>query len=128
MAEGSEEDDTILLVDDHEVVRRTARRLLARLGYRVVEAANAAEALKILAAERISLLISDVVMPGEIDGVALARMAIERWPELKVILTSGYPEGHIRRGDEPLQNDLLLLSKPYRAEDFTRAVRQSLDR
>jgi DNA-binding NtrC family response regulator len=117
---------TIMVVDDQESVRRIARRLLARLGFRVVEAENAAAALQVLAIEKIALLISDVVMPGELDGVALARIAVERWPDIKIILTSGYPQGHIQSGGEPLQSDIRILSKPYRAEEFTNAVRDSL--
>jgi DNA-binding NtrC family response regulator len=116
---------TILVVDDQDAVRRIAQRLLTRLGYRVVEAENAAAALEILASEEIVLLISDVVMPGDIDGVALACIAAERWPGLKVILTSGYPEGY-SGSNEAAVGDFRLLSKPYRAKELTEAVQQSL--
>jgi CheY-like chemotaxis protein len=118
--------DTVLVVDDHEAVRRTARRQLAHLGYPVIEAENAKRALAILAAEKIALLVSDVVMPGEMDGVALARKAIEDWPGIKVILISGYADGNRHPGDAPLPSEIKLLNKPYRAEELAQAVQQSL--
>ncbi len=81
--------ETVLVVEDNEGMRRITRRQLTSLGYRVIEAASAAAALRLLEAENVALLFTDIVMPGEMDGVELARTAMVRWPALKVVLTSG---------------------------------------
>lgn len=118
--------ETILVVEDNEGIRRVVRRQLLRLGYRVVETDNAASALEFLATEPIVLLFTDVVMPGDMDGVELALAAMERWPALKVILTSGFPESRLNGNGDPIAG-LRLLSKPYRGEDLARALREVLD-
>jgi CheY-like chemotaxis protein len=118
--------ETVLLVEDNEAMRRIAKRQLTALGYRVVEADQAAAALDVLAAEDIDLLLSDVVMPGEIDGFDLARLALTQRPALRVVLTSGFPEARLRGSGEAVAG-IRLLSKPYRREDLARVVRESLD-
>lgn len=80
--------ETILVVEDNEGIRRVVNRQLTRLGYRVLEAEDAAAALDVLDTEEIALLFTDIVMPGAMDGVELARAAMARWPGLKVVLTS----------------------------------------
>lgn len=65
-------------------------------------------------------------MPGEMNGVALARAAIERWPALKVILTSGFPDARLGgNGDEI--TGIRLLSKPYRRAELAATLRAALD-
>jgi PAS domain S-box-containing protein len=123
-AAGGEE--AILVVEDNEGIRRVVKRQLTALGYRVLETDDAAAALEILVAERIALLFTDVVMPGSMDGVELAQTAMARWPELKVILTSGFPETRLNGDGDPLAG-LRLLTKPYRRDDLARAVRDILD-
>jgi PAS domain S-box-containing protein len=117
---------TILLVEDNASVRATAAMQLASLGYRVIEAADAAAALAILdQGQAIDLLFTDMVMPGGMTGVQLAREARERRPELKVLFTSGFI-------DAAVQNDLRaegfagFLSKPYRKRDLARRVHEIL--
>jgi hypothetical protein len=73
-------DETVLVVEDNDGIRRIVGRQLTQLGYRVLEANTAAAALALLEAESITLLFTDVVMPGEMDGVELARVAMARWP------------------------------------------------
>jgi PAS domain S-box-containing protein len=118
--------EVILVVDDSEPIRRAVRRQLTQLGYRVVEADGPAAALEVLAREQIALLFTDVVMPGEMDGIELARIALERWPELKIILTSGFPESRVN-GNGDSTAGLPLLSKPYRRDELARTVREILD-
>lgn len=121
LANGTE---TILLVEDREPVRIFARRTLDRLGYRVIEAGSADEALEQLAQEPgIDLLFSDIVMPGEIDGRGLARRAVELNSGLRVLLTTGMEI----RAERDTHVDLPLLRKPYSAEQLAAAIRQVLE-
>ena len=114
---------TVLIVEDNPGMRRIVRRQLVELGYRVVEAEGAAAALDILAREPVALLFSDIVMPGTMNGIVLAQRAIEGWPGIRVILTSGFPDA--RLGDEVA--GIRLLSKPYRRADLADAVRVALE-
>jgi PAS domain S-box-containing protein len=118
--------ETILAVEDNAGLRRVVVRQLRKLGYRVLEAENAAAALEVLDREKVDLLFSDVVMPGEADGYALARQALERWPRLKVVMTSGFPAAKIN-GDREESSMFFLLSKPYRQEELARMLRDALD-
>jgi PAS domain S-box-containing protein len=115
----------VLVVEDNSGVRRVVARQLRDLGYRVVECDGPSAALDVLQSERIDLLFTDIVMPGGLDGVELARLARERWPALKVVLTSGFPQSRLDR--ESAAGDIALLSKPYRKEDLAAALRVALD-
>ncbi len=115
--------EKVLVVEDNDGMRRTVSRRLRDLGYEVREAENAARALDILLREEIDLLFTDVVMPGAIDGAKLARTAMERWPQLKVLLTSGFSEAKL---DDPAFQGFRLLSKPYRKEELARSLREAL--
>jgi PAS domain S-box-containing protein len=120
--------ETILVAEDNARLRAVTVRQLKSLGYRVLEAANASIALDALAAQRVQLLFSDVVMPGGIDGFALAREALERWPGTRVLLTSGFPGSASFRADTARGVALSLLDKPYGIETLARAVRDALDK
>jgi PAS domain S-box-containing protein len=120
-------DETVLVVEDDARLRLAAGRQLTALGYRVRDAQNAAAALAILArGDRVSLLFTDVVMPGTTDGVDLARQATRLWPDLKVLLTSGFPGV---RGIDNLgaASPFRMLNKPYRRDELAHAVREVLD-
>lgn len=123
MAKGAGE--TILVVEDNPAVRRVVLRQLSALGYRTFESADAREALDLLGREQVNLLFSDIVMPGGIDGVELARIAAERWPALKIVLTSGFPQARLDSGDT--LKSLRLLSKPYSQGELAAMLRASLD-
>jgi PAS domain S-box-containing protein len=118
--------ETILIVEDNPAMRRVVGRQLRDLGYRVLECDRAAAALDELQRTRVDLLFTDVVMPGGLDGVELARLARERWPGLKIILTSGFPEARLN-ADAVLQSTLLLLSKPYSKKELAATLRAALD-
>jgi PAS domain S-box-containing protein len=118
---------TVLVVEDNEQLRATAVAQLKSLGYCVLQAQDGQSALDILArrGERVDLLFSDVMMPGGLDGYALAKLAVELHPDLKVLLTSGFPgEALTRMGGEA--RGFRLIGKPYRKEELDRAVRQVL--
>jgi PAS domain S-box-containing protein len=118
--------ETVLVVEDNPAVRRVVLRQLRELGYRVFESDRAAVALDVLEREPVDLLFTDIVMPGGLDGVELARLALERWPALKIVLTSGFPQARIDR-DGKLLGSLQLLSKPYHKEELAAALRTALD-
>jgi CheY-like chemotaxis protein len=101
---------TILVVEDDDDLRLLVATVLSDAGYSVLSAGNAEEALRILEAEPgVDLLFTDIVMPGAMDGFALARAAVARRSTLKVLYTTGYtPTEDGERAHGPL------LRKPYR--------------
>jgi signal transduction histidine kinase/ActR/RegA family two-component response regulator len=117
--------ETVLVVEDDPSLRRVVRRQLFELGYQVLEAERATAALRLLETEKIDLLFTDIVTPGSIDGMALARTAAGRWPALKILLTSGFPQslGGERGGSV---NGMRLLSKPYGRDELARVLREVL--
>lgn len=81
---------TVLLVEDEPLLRMTSHDVLSAAGYHVIEAANANEALEILEARSdVSCVVSDVVMPGDMDGLTLSWEMHGRWPDIPMILSSG---------------------------------------
>jgi PAS domain S-box-containing protein len=118
--------ETILVVEDNAGLRRIVVRQLGEAGYRVLEAPDAEAALTIIESpEPIHLLLTDVVMPGAMDGRDLARVATARRPSLRTLLTSGFPDA--RWGGSAPRTGNRLLSKPYRKEELRRTVREVLD-
>jgi CheY-like chemotaxis protein len=115
--------ETVLVVEDDAGVRQVVVTRLGLLGYNVLQSEDAATALKSLAENRVDLLFSDIILTGELDGVALARNALARWPGLRVLLTTGF--GHPAGRDDTY--GLPVLEKPYRATELSRAVRDALD-
>ena len=113
----------VLVVEDNAIVRSVAVARLEELGHSVLEADTAAAALELLAsAARIDLLFTDVVIPGGMGGLDLARRALELRPEIRVIFTSGYATAFSVVGDLPGE----FLQKPYRDEDLKRVLRRAL--
>ena len=116
--------ETVLVVEDNQAMRRVSTRQIRELGYRVLECDRAAAALDILQREPVDLLFTDIVMPGGLDGVELAHLARERWPQLRVVLTSGFPQARLGRNGELAS--LTLLSKPYHRDELAAALRAAL--
>ena len=99
---------------------------LHSLGYVTLDAANAAEALAIVAAGRqFDLLFTDVIMPGAMNGRQLADEVQKARPGLKVLFTSGYTENAIIHHGR-LDSGVLLLAKPYRKSDLAAMIRKAL--
>ena len=120
--------ETVLVVEDDDRVRRLTARRLRDLGYRVLEAGQGAEALAVLArTSNVEILFSDLVMPGGMSGIDLAWEVRERYPHIRVILTSGYSAGLMNQV-ELAQLDLQVLRKPYRQVELARVFRATLDR
>ena len=120
--------ETVLVVEDNEALRRVVSRQLGELGYRVLAAEDAAAGLELLDRQNIDLLLTDVVMPGGINGRELARRARQRWPGIKIVFTSGFSEARLNGDTGPLAACTPLLSKPYRKEELASAAREALDR
>ena len=123
--------ETILIVDDEKTLTDTSRVYLQRLGYKTHIANSGKEALDILSTtDDIDLVFSDVVMPG-IDGFELAFSVFVKWPNIKVLLTSGFSarRTELANLDEEVFIKLVenLLEKPYNMRELALAVRKTLD-
>ncbi|MBB3951767.1 histidine kinase famiy protein [Aureimonas jatrophae] len=126
-ASNSRGTETILVVDDRPDVAELARDMLEDYGYRVVVENAPREALRRLdEGQPADLLFTDLVMPGGMNGVALAREARRRRPRIKILLTTGYAETSIERTDAG-GLEFELLNKPYGRQDLARRVRMVLD-
>jgi CheY-like chemotaxis protein len=120
---------TIVLVEDEDLVRRLVSRLLEKEGYRVIEAGTAEEGLEILSnGEKADLLLTDITLPGGLNGIELGRRALEERRDLKLICMSG-------SGEEEMTSDLLkragrtaaFLGKPFSPGELVKTVNGLLD-
>jgi two-component system, response regulator PdtaR len=106
---------TILVVEDEALLRMHAADLLEENGFRVVEAANADAALKLLETrDDVRLLFTDIQMPGSCDGMDLARLVHARWPNILLVITSG----QIKPAKAEIPDDGRFVGKPYRANEL----------
>jgi CheY-like chemotaxis protein len=113
----------VLVVDDEPMVRMLGADILEGAGYRVIEAADAAEALRVLeGAGGVSLLFTDVNMPGDLDGLDLARTVRKRWPDIRLLIVSG--KEHPTGKELPIAGRFML--KPYDVENLLTQVRELL--
>jgi len=120
--------ETILCVEDDDVVRAHVTGRLESLGYTVITASNAAEALeRVNAGATFDLLFTDIVMPGAMNGRQLAQKVAELRRPLRVLYTSGNTFGAFDSSGR-LGEGVLLLTKPYRKAELARMVRLCLDR
>ncbi|MEW6720273.1 MAG: ATP-binding protein, partial [Thermodesulfobacteriota bacterium] len=126
--EGRAPSETVLVVEDDDMVRKICVRTLAGRGYRVLEASGGKEALAALNGHpgRIDMLLTDVVMPG-MNGPELARRLRECYPEAVVLFASGYTEDTITH-QGVLEDGLHFINKPYTPAALAMKVRQVLDR
>jgi CheY-like chemotaxis protein len=119
--------EVILVVDDDPAVRATAVMQLTRLGYVVREADGASAALRVIeSAAKIDLLFTDVTMP-DMNGKELAIQVRRRRPDLPILFASGFPGGS-QGSLIVLDEDDVLLAKPYRKQELARIVRKMLGR
>ncbi len=119
--------ETILVVEDDNLVRRYVVTQIESLGYKTLEASRASKALEIIdGPDHIDLLFTDVIMPGSMNGRQLVDAALVRRPGLKTLFTSGYTENAIVHHGR-LDTGVLLLAKPYRKSDLARMIRLALE-
>ncbi|HVZ14560.1 MAG TPA: MASE4 domain-containing protein [Bauldia sp.] len=117
--------ETVLAVEDVDLLRKVVVRQLDELGYKVLTASNADEAIVMLAEKHVDVLFTDVILAGGATGFDLARVARQRWPNLKVVFTSGFPDTKLNTGSGPT-NVGKLLGKPFRKEDLAKALKAAL--
>jgi PAS domain S-box-containing protein len=123
MPPGPQRSARILVVEDNPQVAELAAAILDEWGHSVLRVGDASEALRKLEQdERFDLVFSDIVMPGGMNGLDLARLIRSRWPSLPVVLATGYNEA----AGNPEDEGFPLLRKPYRPEDLLSAVAAAL--
>lgn len=119
--------ETVLLVEDEDMVRKVVRRTLVGQGYNVIEASNGKEALALALEDpaKISLVLTDVMMPA-MGGPELARRLWARFPELKIIFLSGYAPDTMSL-ESAVPSGAILIEKPFAIEKLVTMVREVLD-
>jgi CheY-like chemotaxis protein len=115
--------ETMLVVDDEEMVRRLAARILVGEGYQVLVAGGGEEAIRLLqrASQRIELVLTDVAMPG-IGGRQLGDTIFQCWPRVRVLFMSGFPAHRILE-EGALDAASPFLQKPFTRDQLTRKVK-----
>src|SRR5581483_114083 len=117
--------ERILVVEDEEAVRAIVGEQLRGLGYDVQLAADAEQALALLRTHRFDLMLTDVVMPGRLNGKGLADEVQRSWPGTRVVFMSGYSE-NVLMNDGRLDSGVMLLAKPHQKADLARIIRSAL--
>jgi CheY-like chemotaxis protein len=111
----------VLIVEDEFLLRVDAVDMIKAAGFDVVEAANADEAIEILESRRdITVVFTDIQMPGSMDGLKLARAVRGRWPPIKIVATSG----HVHVNETDLPEGGRFLPKPYSPVEVTGLLRE----
>ncbi|MEA2722963.1 MAG: hypothetical protein QOH59_734 [Gemmatimonadales bacterium] len=120
--------ETVLVVDDEEMVRRLATRMLQGQGYRVLEAKSGDEAVRMLqrASQEIDGVLTDLAMPG-LGGRQLGQTISSCWPRVRVIYMSGFPAKRMV-SDGALDPNDPFVQKPFTREQLSRIVREALAR
>ena len=114
----------ILIAEDEDAVREFLTRALVHVGYEVTAVANGSEALQALQGASFDLLLTDIVMP-ELDGVALALKATKDYPELRIVLMTGYAAEQARAHNlDALVHDVV--SKPFNMSEICAVVKSAL--
>lgn len=110
----------VLVVEDEPLLRLMALDLVEDAGFEAVEARDADEAISILEARKdITVVFTDVDMPGSMDGLKLAAAIRDRWPPIEIIITSG----HVRLDDGGIPPRTVFFSKPYDHSEVTSTLR-----
>jgi CheY-like chemotaxis protein len=111
----------VLIVEDESLVRLGAVQSIEEAGFEVIEAANADEAIRILENRSdIRLVFTDIHMPGSMDGLKLAHAVRNRWPPIKIIVTSGRSQV----SEQELPEGGRFFAKPYEATQITDTIRE----
>ena len=121
--------ETILIVEDEDILREMARDILIESGYRVLDAASGRQAFDVwhTSSREIDLLLTDMVMPEGISGVDLAERLMSDRPDLKVVIMSGYSAGEIN-AELLTRSQMHFLQKPFTHDALTQIIRDALDR
>jgi len=115
---------TILVVEDNAEVADITASLVEQLGYQTARAGNAADALnRLRRGDKVDLVFSDVVMPGDMNGIALAQEIANHYPQIPVVLTSGYNDVV-----QTAQVRFAILRKPFQLSALEKSIREALER
>jgi CheY-like chemotaxis protein len=117
---GPKDPPVVLVVDDEPLVRMTAVDELEEAGFHVLEAANADVALMVLEvqSDEVQVLFTDVNMPGSMDGMALAEQVHQRWPHIRLLISSGYTRPH----PDEIPDSGHFVPKPYCGATLVRHI------
>jgi len=116
------ESETVLIVEDEPDLLDVASALFISMGYDVMTAASGRDAMGVLASRDVDILFTDVVMPNGPNGIELAEFTRENYPNIKVMLASGYPQPALKLEQHRL-GEYTFVSKPYRLSDLARGLR-----
>lgn len=118
--------ERVLLVEDDEFLRRAAKRSIISLGYEVQEAMSAAEAMEMASQDlKFDILLTDIVLGGEMDGPTLAKQLLALNPNLSLLFMSGYTDSAIAHQGK-LNTGVKLLNKPFTKSELARSIRNAL--
>jgi CheY-like chemotaxis protein len=118
------EKPVVLVVEDEYLIRTDTVEVLERAGFDTIEAIKADHAIALLEANAdVAVIVTDIQMPGSIDGLRLAAVVRDRWPPVGIIVTSG----RVAPGDNDLPHGARFLPKPYTDRGLIQSVRQLLD-
>ena len=113
----------VLVVDDEAILRFIVSEVLEDNGFQVLEAEDAEAALEVLADQpRVHVLFTDINMPGALDGLDLAREVHERWPAIKLVVTSG----RLRPSDSEIPDSGRFIAKPYSPEALVEEIYEAI--
>jgi CheY-like chemotaxis protein len=116
--------ELVLIVEDEPDLMDVAASLFISMGYNVITATGAHEAINLLASHEVDILFSDIIMPNGMNGIELAAYTGKHYPNVKIMLASGYALPALKIEQVSL-NDFSFVSKPYRLADLARALRSS---
>ncbi|MGA9761089.1 MAG: response regulator [Gaiellaceae bacterium] len=119
---------TVVLVDDDDLVRGLVSRVLERAGFRVLDATSGEEGLELVAStQEADLLLTDVTLPGEVDGLELGRRALAERSDLKLVCMSGYGEEDLAGELQRIASTAVFLSKPFSNGELVETVSRLLN-
>jgi CheY-like chemotaxis protein len=119
---------TVVLVDDDDLVRRLVSRVLECAGYRVLGATSSEEGLELVESTlEADLLLTDVTLPGEVDGLELGRRALEERSDLKLVCMSGYGREDLAEELHSIASTAVFLGKPFSNGELVETVNRLLD-
>jgi DNA-binding NtrC family response regulator len=120
--------ETILIVDDESTLRSVFSDMMTHQGYRCITAANAIDALQIIESNllQFDMLVTDIKMPGGLDGVGLANKMRQLQPDVAILVITGYAKSQAMK--EAKARGYRVLEKPFRQAEFDAAIAEELDK
>jgi PAS domain S-box-containing protein len=123
-AEERDQTETVLIVEDEADLMDLATSLFLNMGYNVLTATSGHEALAVLGARPVDILFTDIVMPDGLDGIELAKITRDQYPETKIVVASGFPLTALKDKHADV-HQYCFVNKPYRLADLARCLRSA---